>query len=249
MRARDAPPAKRRRVVAASGHVAPMGGIPGQVAQRWSQHAVATEIKDIFRGMLDHIKIPLFEDILNGPPFTTFAEYAEERGQWRSRMPPSFTITEDRGAAEAAMGFQLGVLTSKHALEPLVRGNPGPEGHMREAIRIANAGYRNPVRRVPCELDLRFAAGVTVANAHKLSEARRAAVRAIRELARRCDLITRTVRAHQKSRNPCGDTRLQLRLCRHPHHHHHHAVAGRDVADEIPGRFRSSRRHRGIRRL
>ena len=167
--------------------------IPRRVRLQHHQESLDTQLRAMFPGHLDEVRLPMLEDLLNEPVFTAWAEWAREEGTLGPLVPPSWASAEARGAIEVAMGLQLGAHLSKHAGPQLVPPGSGPIEHLKAAIGVAAAAALPASRRVPAEPDLRFAAAALVADHDRLGDRRRQSIKAVRELAERCSRTSRVL--------------------------------------------------------
>jgi hypothetical protein len=166
---------------------------------RWSQEAIDAGIRSLFpvewtRG----VPMPCLEDLVNSGCFTAFADWVENLGLTvEETAAPSLAVVESRQKVAAAVGVQLGVHDSKHAIGSLVGEAECSASHFAEATRLAAAGVFPSASRITVETDLRFAAAVTISNARNIKQFREKTFGALKELSQRCTPLSKALRKFQ----------------------------------------------------
>ena len=141
------------------------------------------------------LTVPILEDLLNQSPFTDYLHSFAELGDLQSMYPPAMSTC--RWQAEASLGLQAGAGSSNRALPSLVRPGGGPWDHLHQALEVARSCGTWTNFDLEAEPDLHFAAAASVQQLRGLKGWRRAVIRKISELERRCRPLAGHLRAQQ----------------------------------------------------
>lgn len=163
---------------------------PGRsVLLRFPQEAVATAVRKLFpASWLAGVAFPMLEDLVNSPPFTSFAKWKEERGL-DADMP---TLPEKLGRAwRTTSGHVQNTHFFKADAAPqCIPLGLTPEGHYRVARDFARSNGLPFDRQAPVEEDADFAIQWTLGNGEDLRVARGRLYGPVEELQRRMKPIT-----------------------------------------------------------
>ena len=112
---------------------------------------------------------------------------------YKRRVPPDYVVNSKAGLASAVCGRQRGVLTSKHALQPLVLEAEDPYAHFEQCLDLASRAAALSDELV-VDHDLEFAIAVSIANAGGLRKARKRRMAAVMRLRERCFKLDNDIR-------------------------------------------------------
>ena len=145
-----------------------------------------------------HFKFAMVEDLINSPPFCSYSAWLAERGEaWDGPLVPHLAASAVRQMARIGDGCQVGAMTHRAALPPLLPFNLDPNEHFKQALQRAQQPL--PYEDLPVtDLDLEFVAEAYSAPRKSLRSWRRHAVRALRELKRRWEGVTLHLRSFQE---------------------------------------------------
>ena len=135
----------------------------------------------VLRGM----PFPMLEDLLSQPPFCEYGHWLRD------------TLTMDQviaGRKKNMPGMQWKVLDQREAPEPLISWYVGKDEHFAMACSMECSSLPLWDRDQFADVDLEFAAAMTVAHAQDLRGWRRGLLSALRELHYRCATANAFVR-------------------------------------------------------
>ena len=143
-------------------------------------------------------KFAMVEDLINSPPFCSYSAWLAERGEaWDGPLVPHLAAGAVRQLARIGDGCQVGAMTHRAALPPLLPFNLDPEDHFNQALQRAQQPL--PYEDLPVsDLDLEYAADAFAAPRSSLRPWRQHAVGAMRELKRRWEGVTLHLRSFQE---------------------------------------------------
>ena len=176
---------------------------------RWSQGAMDSAIRKLFPAdATANFKMPCLEDILNIEPFTTYANWLDERGISLADRAGCAGANFSEGWRSAAFGVQRGAVNSKEAVEPVVGLGFSREEHLSVAQGLATAGASPWAEATSVDYDLRFAAAELIRWRKSLRPHRQATLRAFAELSARCEPLSR----HLQRRQPPSVAQIARRM-------------------------------------
>ena len=144
-------------------------------------------------------KFAMVEDLINSPPFCCYAAWLAERGEaWDGPLVPHLAAGSVRQLARIGDGCQVGAMTHKAALPPLLVFNLEPDDHFQQAFQRAQRPL--PYEDLPVsDMDLEFVADAYASPAKSLRPWRQQAVGALCELKRRWEGVTLHLRSFQET--------------------------------------------------
>ena len=148
-----------------------------------SQEALVLAFQKLFpEQWFKNYKFAMVEDLINSPPFCSYAAWLAERGEaWDGPLVPHLAAGSVRQLARIGDGCQVG---ARAALPPLLSFNLDPDDHCNQALQRAQQPL--PYEDLPVvDLDLEFVADAYAAHGQPLRPWRQHAVGAMRELKRR----------------------------------------------------------------
>ena len=145
-----------------------------------------------------NFKFAMVEDLVNSPPFCSYPAWLAERGEaWDGPLVPHLAAGAVRQLARIGDGCQVGAMTHRAALPPLLPFNLDPDAHFGRALQRAQLPV--PYEDMPVsDLDLEYVAGAYVAPRQTRRAWRQRAVGALRELKRRWEGVTLHLHAFQE---------------------------------------------------
>ena len=121
-----------------------------RVKVMWQQEAVATAFARLYPpGVFEGFSFPFTEDIINGPPFSTYFEWREQEGlPCGVPLPPAIFSKRGGARAKGAYGVQVGTFSQRQALPHLVSFGLSDDDHFSKALEVSQAPTppRNPSR-------------------------------------------------------------------------------------------------------
>ena len=146
----------------------------------------------------ENFKFAMIEDLINSPPFSSFPQWLAEQGErWDGPLIPHMAAGAVRQMARIGEGCQVGAVTHRASLPPLLPFNLEPSAHFEQAVDRAQQPL--PFEDLPvADADLRFAASSYAPNTTALRSWRRQAIGALRELQRRWKGVTLHLRSFQE---------------------------------------------------
>ena len=164
-----------------------------------SQEALVLAFQKLFpEQWFKNYKFAMVEDLINSPPFCSYAAWLAERGEaWDGPLVPHLAAGSVRQLARIGDGCQVGAMTHRAALPPLLPFNLDPDDHFNQALQRAQQPL--PYEDLPvADLDLEFVADAYAAHGQPLRPWRQHAVGAMRELKRRWEGVTLHLRSFQE---------------------------------------------------
>ena len=164
-----------------------------------SQEALVLAFQKLFpEQWFKNYKFAMVEDLINSPPFCSYAAWLAERGEaWDGPLVPHLAAGSVRQLARIGDGCQVGAMTHRAALPPLLPFNLDPDDHFNQALQRAQQPL--PYEDLPVvDLDLEFVADAYAAHGQPLRPWRQHAVGAMRELKRRWEGVTLHLRPFQE---------------------------------------------------
>ena len=164
-----------------------------------SQEALVLAFQKLFpEQWFKNYKFAMVEDLINSPPFCSYAAWPAERGEaWDGPLVPHLAAGSVRQLARIGDGCQVGAMTHRAALPPLLPFNLDPDDHFNQAVQRAQQPL--PYEDLPVvDLDLEFVADAYAAHGQPLRPWRQHAVGAMRELKRRWEGVTLHLRSFQE---------------------------------------------------
>ena len=165
-----------------------------------SQEAVVLAFRKLFpEHWFRNYKFAMVEDLINSPPFCSYSAWLAERGEaWDGPLVPHLAAGSVRQLARIGDGCQVGAMTHKAALPPLLAFNLEPDDHFQQALQRAQRPL--PYEDLPVsDMDLEFVADAYASPTKSLRPWRQQAVGALRELKRRWEGVTRHLRSFQET--------------------------------------------------
>ena len=103
-------------------------------------------------------KFAMVEDLINSPPFCSYSAWLAERGEaWDGPLVPHLAAGAVRQLARIGDGCQVGAMTHRAALPPLLPFNLDPDAHVGRALHRAQ--QQLPFEDPPVsDLDLEYVA-------------------------------------------------------------------------------------------
>ena len=145
-----------------------------------------------------NFKFAMVEDLINSAPFSTYPEWLAEQGEaWDGPLIPHLASGTTRQMARIGDGCQVGAMTHRAALPPLLPFNMTPDEHF--SMALERAQYPLPFEDCPVvDKDLQFAAHGYQPGQPPLRAWREHAMGALKELKRRWQGVTLHLRAFQE---------------------------------------------------
>ena len=165
-----------------------------------SQEALVLAFRKLFpEHWFRSYKFAMVEDLINSPPFCSYASWLAERGEsWDGPLVPHLASGSVRQLARIGDGCQVGAMTHRAALPPLLAFNLDPNEHFRQALQRAQQPL--PYEDLPVsDMDLEFVADAYASPTKSLRPWRQQAVGALRELKRRWEGVTLHLRSFQET--------------------------------------------------
>ncbi|CAJ1332187.1 unnamed protein product, partial [Effrenium voratum] len=157
----------------------------------FQQESVVAAVKNLFPAVsFRGVQFPTLVDVLNTETFLGFCVWAHGQGlPTDGPLGPSAFPPCGVSAVRASMAEQAGAAGKRNAVSPVVPFGLEPEEHFAAALAVQADGcpLDFPAK---LDMDLLFAADQSVVHHAHLAEVRAAAIRALRELARRLQPIT-----------------------------------------------------------
>jgi len=118
----------------------------------------------------------MVEDLINSPPFCSYSAWLAERGEaWDGPLVPHLAVGAVRQLARIGDGCQVGAMTHRAALPPLLPFNLDPDAHFGRALQRAQQPL--PYEDLPVsDLDLEYVADTYAAPRTSLRAWRQQAV-------------------------------------------------------------------------
>ncbi len=114
--------------------------IPQRVRQPWPQLSFARAVQSLLPICAREEHVPFVEDIINCPPFTTYAEWLEAHGNDSGlEQPPTWAGPRSRDLLRSSEGRQDGPFTSKLAGHQCVGFALERSAHFKEARATADS--------------------------------------------------------------------------------------------------------------
>eukprot|EP00435_Cladocopium_sp_Y103_P073851 s597_g45.t1 len=173
--------------------------------------AVVLAFRKLFPGdWFKTFKFAMIEDLINSPPLCSYPAWLAANGEaWDGPLVPHMPSGIIRQTARIGEGLQVGAVTHRAALPPLLPFNLAPNEHFAQALQRAQQPL--PHEDIPiADADLRFAADAYLPGSSSLRTWRQQAVGTLRELKRRWKGVT-------------------LHLCHFQEPALHHVVKQRDI--------------------
>ena len=130
-----------------------------------SQEALVLAFQKLFpEQWFKNYKFAMVEDLINSPPFCSYAAWLAERGEaWDGPLVPHLAAGSVRQLARIGDGCQVGAMTHRAALPPLLPFNLDPDDHFNQAVQRAQQPL--PYEDLPVvDLDLEFVADAYAAH-------------------------------------------------------------------------------------
>eukprot|EP00435_Cladocopium_sp_Y103_P060929 s497_g22.t1 len=156
-----------------------------------SQEAVVLAFRKLFPGdWFQNFKFAMIEDLLNSPPLCSYPAWLAANGEaWDGPLVPHLPTGQVRQTARIGDGLQVGAVTHRAALPPLLPFNLSPDEHFDRALERAQLPL--PHEEIPvADADLRFAAAAYLPGSASLKTWRQQAIGVMRELKRRWQGVT-----------------------------------------------------------
>ena len=163
-----------------------------------TQEMVVLAFRKLFpAAWLSSIKFPMVEDLVNHPIFRSFPEWLQSRGAaWDGPLGPALAPRAIRLAQRTSEAQQAGAYSQRSSLPPLIPYGLEPDEHFRQARFLGQKPLPTENAAV-LDADLHFAAFMTASLRGQLREARRVAIKVLRELHRRWGGVTSHLRQFQ----------------------------------------------------
>ena len=164
----------------------------------FSQEVVCARVRKLFPDeVFQGFQFPMIEDLINFDPFPTYAQWLfDQELAWDGSLVPQLPCQQIRQWQRTADGQQVGAVSHKSALPPLLPFGLDPDAHFEAAVAAAH--LPTPFERVPAvDPDLVFASWKTASERTKLVTIRRELVGRLKELSRRWMPVTSHLRKYQ----------------------------------------------------
>ncbi len=204
---------KARRLLVTLGSEANRSYIPPRPSLRWPQEGIQHAIRRILPLQASDAKLPFIEDLVNASPFSDYAEWLEERGEatWTTQEP-SWNFIRKPAWQRVLEGRQDGSFSSNKAAPPLVGFGLTKDEHLCAAVDAARDRGFPLDDALGIDMDIQFAACMTVRHRGSLRKFRQTAATAITHLAHRLEPLADQLRSLQPPtvRAVAGDMNLAL---------------------------------------
>ena len=158
--------------------------------------------------LLDGFQFPMVGDLIN--PFLTYSRWmSEQEPAWDGALVPQLPSQQARHWQRTSDGKQVGAISHKAALPPLLSFGLSPDTHFGQALERAQ--QPTPFEQVPVlDSDLTFAAYVTSTYRGQLHSLRKDIMGRLKELHRRWKPVSSRLRQFQTTDIRCVASRRDL---------------------------------------
>eukprot|EP00438_Fugacium_kawagutii_P003624 Skav224194 [mRNA] locus=scaffold939:277414:285540:+ [translate_table: standard] len=163
------------------------------------QESIVLAFRKLFpAAWFDDFQFGMIEDLVNSPPFSCYPEWLASQGEaWDGPLTPHLASGVTRQLSRIGEGNQVGAMTHRAALPPLLPFNLSPDVHFQQALQRAQQPLPHEGLAV-VDKDLEFAADFHEPQSSALRAWRQRAIGAMRELKRRWQGVTLHLRHFQE---------------------------------------------------